>query len=184
MVGLIVIWVNLSMFCSFAVGGMEGSVQRDMVAPARFPWAEDSGPASHSPWRGIQCGFIACGPHHHTPLPGVLGVSGHCPRGDGSAGPCCNMHRGKEIKNLQLPDTLEIALCSSHRALWKAGDSCTDFLILRGEKKLESLWALLHNLFTQTFSSACFHVGIAEGLHLTYMQGPPRLHPCSVMHFF
>lgn len=80
------------------------------------------------------------------------------------------------MKGPQLPGTLEIAQCLSCSALQKAEDFCTDFLILQG-KKIESFWALLHNSFTQTFSSAHSRVRNAMGLYLTYMEGPPVLHP-------
>lgn len=44
-------------------------------------------------------------------------------------------------------------------------------------KKIESFWALLHNSFTQTFSSARSPVRNAQGCHLSYMEEFPVLHP-------
>lgn len=77
--------------------------------------------------------LLAFGPHHLSPI--ARSIWGILIFGDGSARPCCNTHRRKEIRGPQLPDTLEIALCCSRSALWKAGDFCTAFLILQGEKK-------------------------------------------------
>lgn len=90
------------------------------------------------------------------------------------------------MKGPQLPGTLEIAQCLSRSALQKAEDFCTDFLILQGKKKkkIESFWALLHNSFTQNFSSARSPVRNAVGLLLTYMEGPLRATPYSGMYFF
>lgn len=128
---------------------------------------------------GSRVVFIAFSPQHLTPIAIWGTLNG------GSARPCCNTHRKKERKGLQLSDALGIALCLSRSALRKAGDFCTDFLILQEEKKkTKSLWALLHNPFTQTFSSDRFHVRNAAGLHLTYMEGPPELFPCSVIYLF
>lgn len=175
------------MFCWWRESpGTEGSVQGGTVRPERSPWAEeDSGPVSYSPMqRDPGWLLLPSVPITSPTLLGVFGVPWYSPWRDGWARPCCNTHRGKEIKGPQLPDTLEIALLFSHSACWKAGDFCADFLTLQGEKKIESFWALLHNSFTQTFSSTRFRVRNAAGLHLTYMEGPPGLHPCSVIYFF
>lgn len=176
MVCCIIIWAKLSMFCCRRHGRV---CARGHGGTRIFLWGEDSGPASHSPMKRDPVWFYCLWSSSLHPIArSAWGIGTFPLRGWVS---WTLLQYAQKEGNKRTAAPRHAGNCA---VLFIQSPLEGRFLNTPGRKKLESLWALLHNLFTQTFSFPCFHVRNAEGLHLTYMEGPPRLHPCSVIHFF